>query len=160
MGLEELEGKELPTLNTKILVEAEAFYRIGIQAFKEMEEAVTQNGELLQKVSLFPAIVNTAFACELYMKNLLHEREGIVIEHHLDTLFEKLDETVKRVIKETIVSNKKGYTDEIFNENLKNISNVFVDWRYYYESNKAKPVNLEFLKIFAHALHAFIVLYN
>lgn len=162
MGLEELAGKELPELNSNILIEAEAFYRIGVVAFKEMEDAIKEDGEFLQKIKIFPAIVNTALACELYLKNLLFEKEGYIKkEHRLNELFNKLDDTVKRIIKETIISSKEAYTSESFDMDLINISNAFVDWRYYYEPEKTgKPLNLEFLKIFAYALHRFIVVYK
>ena len=157
MGLESYVGKELPQIDAKKRIEADSFYQTGMYAFEKMNKSLTEDGNIIDKMSVLPAIVNTAFACELYLKSLLKNTTG----HKLEDLFNAQDDIVKQFVKETIIKNNLSYTDTLFEEKLKNISNSFVNWRYFYETDKSgNTIDIDFLKTFANALRLFIVFYK
>ena len=93
------------------------------QDFKEAADAI------YEKEPSKPVIVNLAFSCELYMKALLmlqRKSHEIIIGHELDQLFSELDETIReRILRETNIRN--------WNRFMKDSSNAFEAWRYYYE---------------------------
>ena len=150
-------GKELPQINAQIWLEAECFYEIGMSLFDKMEKAIIEEESILNKMYFLPAVVNTAFACELYLKSLLTDTRG----HDIKELYDKQNDVIKDCIKDVIVSNKENYTDAIFEKNLQNIKDAFSTWRYYYEPEKdGKSLNIEFLKVFAFALHELKELYR
>ena len=97
------------------------------QDFKKSAEII-YDSEVLKTV-----VVNLAFSCELYMKSLLmlqRKSQEIVVGHELDKLFAALDEPVrKRVAEETTIKDWNGF--------MKDSSNVFEAWRYYYEKDKS-----------------------
>lgn len=88
-------------------------------------------------------VVNIAFACELFLKSILFEREiDCRKEHNLYKLYNLLPSDNKKVIKELHKSgniNKKS-----FELNLKEVGNSFVILRYSYEK-KRLAYNLQFL---------------
>lgn len=87
-----------------------------------------------------PIITNMAFACELFLKAILQRDGNKVKGHRLVTLFEQLEDNVKKDI--------VGTEDmEIFIDKLTNISDLFVNYRYMYEDN-ISSINYNFLKIF------------
>ena len=79
-----------------------------------------------------PVIVNLAFSCELYIKSLLmlqRKSREIVIGHELDKLLSQLDKPIQeRIFRESNIEN----CDEF----IKDSSNAFEEWRYYYEDIK------------------------
>lgn len=93
------------------------------QDFKEAADAIYEK----------EPIVNLAFSCELYMKALLmlqRKSREIIIGHELDQLFSELDETIReRILRETNIRN--------WNHFMKDSSNAFEAWRYYYEKDKS-----------------------
>ena len=98
---------------------------------------------------------------ELEIISKLYLNEKLEKEYKLEDLFNAQEEIVKQIIKESIINNTPSYTEEIFEKNLKNISNAFVDWRYFYETDKSgNSINIEYLKQFANALKSLIVLYK
>ena len=157
MNYSEVLGKELPQINPKIWLEAECFYEIGMSSFDKMEKALAEDTSISEKMYLLPATVNMAFACELYLKSLLTDTTG----HDLKTLFDKQADVIKSVIKNSIISNMENYSESIFEHNLEEIKDVFPTWRYYYEPDKdGLSLNIEFLKLFATALHSLKELYK
>ena len=90
-------------LNYKQIAEdARAFYNVG-------RLRVDEPSKWSIGYSSVPFWVNTAFACELYMKSIIcYYNPGTTVEdlrkisHYLDRLFEKLPEGVKREIREQI----------------------------------------------------------
>lgn len=118
-------------LKTTILQQAddfaEAYYRCRYGVNWQKDEF----GRMCAHVVNVPAIVNAAFACELYLKSLINEH---VETHNLKTLYESLDEitrnTVSLLINKKIHNYNQGF---IFDACLENAANVFVDWRYIYE---------------------------
>ena len=111
--------------------------------------------------SLFiPIMVNGALACELYMKSLIymdHAIEEKIKEHRLEYLFSQLQSSVQLSIKSKTVENivkkgEKNYTDEEFDSDLRKHTNVFIDWRYFYEHKECSSSML-FITCFLDALH-------
>ena len=105
-----------------------------------------------------PAIVNSAFACEVYLKTLLVSYNyTLKKEHKLKELYEMLPENDKEYIKrETTVNYGGGWKDGFGIERLVNISDAFVKWRYSYDYILGKTcsmqINIGFLNAFRNAL--------
>ena len=94
-----------------------------------------------------PDIVNSAFACEVFIKSLLVFNGFPLKEirgHELAGLLKQLEtkdlETVIKV-KDSFDSNE----DE-FNDMINNISNAFEQWRYVYEKHSSE-IHLNFLRL-------------
>lgn len=107
---------------------------------------------------LIPAMVNGAFACELFLKALLGVSPG---SHKLySDLFCKLDSSTAQQIEAVVIEcfKRKKRTiihSEQFISNFKDIERIFVEFRYFYEakSNK-KEYNIDFLEILVFSLKA------
>ena len=97
------------------------------QDFKEAAEAICE------KEPSKPVVVNLAFSCELYMKALLmlqRKTREIVIGHELYQLFSELNEDIReRILRETNIRNWDRF--------MKDSSNAFEAWRYFYEKDKS-----------------------
>ena len=95
---------------------------------------------------MIPASVNSAFACEVFLKALLHYSDiSFKKLHDLKSLFEKLPEDIKSFVKETTISQSGGMWKNYFGfEYLNNISKAFVDWRYVYEVDITKTGSIRF----------------
>ena len=101
-----------------------------------------------------PEIVNSAFACEVFMKSILIFR-GLTIDevykmnHGLKGLWGALEASdnaaADRVRKR--IKNELDLDDNLFDELLSNISNAFKKWRYIYEDHGGK-IHLGFLSTF------------
>ncbi len=98
---------------------------------------------------LVPEFVNTAFACELYMKAIA-KFQGIeeMKKHKLDELFKMLSLEAKEAIYDLWrVSNGNyisacDYARQMFSNNLEAITNVFVRFRYAHEWSES-TISLE-----------------
>ena len=104
-----------------------------------------------------PAIVNAAFACEVFLKLLLHFSQ-IKLEkiHYLNDLFENLPVDIKQEVKERTI-NKYGKWKNIWNqEYISQISKAFMEWRYIYEhdwsKSSVKEIEIGFLLAFRDSL--------
>ena len=125
---------------------ANAFLNVGHECNEQDRKA--QEADLLfgsDAFYAFPAIVNTAFACELYLKALIAKTQGShVMGHSLSDLFERLTEEDRLALREEYAS-RSQYSMEI-DEVLRIHSKSFEDWRYAYENGKeeieAYPDNL------------------
>lgn len=104
---------------------------------------------------IIPAMVNGAFACELFLKSLFtNEVHG----HKLDELLSKLEKEDKKTYDLIVLrcilalkasSNNNTYDDVAFINDLNTNSNLFVEIRYFYEpSLHAKAYNLAFIGVF------------
>lgn len=104
-----------------------------------------------------PAVVNSAFACEVFLKLLL-EVEQIDIEkgHYLEKLFNQLPKQVKTDIQQSTMQKYGAWTNAFGLNLLHQISDTFVQWRYNYEHDfrKAGTMKIEigFLVAFRNAL--------
>lgn len=95
---------------------------------------------------MIPASVNSAFACEVFLKALLHY-SGISAGniHDLKSLFKKLPEDIKNWVKETVKANNGGMWKNYFGfEYLDNISKAFAQWRYIYEIDLSNGGSIKF----------------
>ena len=87
-----------------------------------------------------PATINSAFACEVFMKAILRF-QGIKEPrtHKLRVLYDLLSDELKSQIKQSVSG---GYRDMWSNtwgkEYLDEVSEAFVDWRYSYEHDWTK----------------------
>lgn len=108
-------------------------------------------------------IVNSAFACEVFIKSLLIYR-GVSIEEIVDargrgehklrelwTMLENRDPQTADLVKQKIQELFNFEDDEKFYEMLDNVSNAFVYWRYIYEKSNGK-IHVNFLNFFRELL--------
>ena len=134
-------------------------FRVGC-GFSDCANACLATQEQQQSQLLLytiPAIVNAAFACEVFLKLLLHFSQiKIVKNHFLYDLFEILPVEIKQeVITHTI--NKYGTWEDIWNqEYICQISKAFMEWRYIYEydwsKSSMKKIEIGFLFAFRDSL--------
>ena len=96
-----------------------------------------------------PAIVNAAFACELYLKSLLGKE---LVSHNLMGFYRKLPPEIKNELR-SAYRLQKAFGFSSFEEAIGAVKNTFVEWRYLYkEKNKSQsnPKDLnDFLNIFS-----------
>lgn len=105
-------------------------------------------------------IVNSAFACEVFIKSLLvHGGKTIkdIRGHNLQQLWEwykDLDSNGAMVVKQRVESIFQAKNKKTFDDALNNISNAFEEWRYIYEKRHA-TIHINFLRIFRQVLRSF-----
>ena len=99
-----------------------------------------------------PYIVNSAFACEVFIKLLLAKNNIIKKEHKLKNLFDDLPVNVQESIKQNVLEHYIGWRNVLGLDYLEQISNAFVDWRYGYESIGVLSCDIGFLDAFRNAL--------
>ena len=102
-------------------------------------------------------IVNSAFACEVFIKSLLIYH-GLAIDdirgHKLKLLWSKyrtVDSTNATVIEQKMKDFFESENEDMFDELLDNISDAFEYWRYIYEKHGGK-IHVQFLRIFREML--------
>ena len=88
---------------------------------------------------LVPAVVSTAFAIELYFKGIITLENGHAKGHDLSQLFECLSLGSGAALIATLQLDR-----HTFDQKLKAISSVFVDWRYIFEQ-KSENLDLQIL---------------
>lgn len=119
---------------TDILLIADDFY----DAYKRCHEGknpVHFDGAIKYSACNVPAIVNGAFALELYFKSMLPPKTR---GHELKELYDNLSSEIKCEIKDAVTSHlTKLAWGKQFEEYLEDLNNVFVDWRYISEKNYA-----------------------
>lgn len=97
--------------------------------------------------NIIPSIVLKAFSCELFLKSLVTDEVKKV--HKLNELFEHLKESDRQAIKSSVISKLTikidGYDETNFEEDLADVANAFVDWRYFYE--EPRSIKMEFLNV-------------
>ena len=109
-----------------------------------------------------PEIVNSAFACEVFIKSLLIHH-GMTLEeirkksHGLKGLWEAFRE--KDAASATRLENEikqpfNSQNPDFFDDMLVNMSEAFKEWRYIYEGHGAS-INMNFLIIFRNRLRSF-----
>lgn len=105
-----------------------------------------------------PAIVNSAFACEVFLKALLlYYNIKLKREHKLKDLYELLPKNDKEQIKQgTLIKYPVGWENGFGLERLEHISDAFVEWRYSYEYVPGKrgslQIDIGFLNAFRNTL--------
>lgn len=126
--------------NTKVNHTPRDYYNNGLSFMKaawrcygkekDGQYRIIDSGEICQLPA--PAVVNAAFACEMFLKSLLvyygiQDRKG----HSLITLFDRLPEDSKNVIS-LFCGDKRDAT--VFRKTLSIHANDFIDIRYFVES--------------------------
>lgn len=114
----------------EILIQANAFSQCA-----DMLQERSRNYADVDSFMLYrPAIVNCAFACELYLKALLFN-QGKLRLHRLDKLWERLPQEMRTRL-ENELSEQYGASQDAFGiPYIKQIANAFQSWRYSYESS-------------------------
>jgi hypothetical protein len=105
-----------------------------------------------------PAVINSAFACEVFMKAMLSHHDALTPKtHKLRDLYEALPDKVREWVKFVTSMNCRDlWVDSFGFEILDQVSNAFVEWRYIYEHNWSKGatvhIDIGFLNRFRDAL--------
>jgi hypothetical protein len=105
-----------------------------------------------------PAVINSAFACEVFMKAILSFRDiKPPRSHKLKSLYVKLPEKEREWIKSVVSRGAScSWTDCFGFDYLDEISEAFVEWRYSYEivgkKRAVMQINMGFLNDFRNAL--------
>ena len=111
---------------------ANDFYSAYRRCIKGENPHVDEYGRHVMEVVNVPALVNAAFACELYLKMLI--KDDTTRGHDLEILFDQLEVDDKDKIRNIITERlKKESLEKGFDYYLKGISNDFEFWRYIHE---------------------------
>lgn len=128
-------------------------------AFKRASEMLNACSESIMSV---PAIVNAAFALELYLKSLniawqvadpatlegkkawLASRTALQIGHAPSRLYGALDQAIRSDLEERYRLRFQGGNPQTLEQNIKAFDGLFQDWRYIFEGH-AKSVDLHSL---------------
>ena len=117
---------------TSILLQADDF----AEAYKRCREGKNprrdESGRLCSSCVNIPAIVNAAFACELYFKSMLEPPPKN--EHNLFILYQKLPENKKQIIRDYVNDRFKGHPRYTFDYCMERAGDAFVNWRYVFEN--------------------------
>lgn len=105
-----------------------------------------------QRTLPIQAIVNCAFACEVYLKAIYafeYPEADMPWGHYLDDLYNQLPEEYK-----VKIENKLSflYKKEDLDRFLKGFRKIFEEYRYIYEMESDSRIHFGFLHIFASAL--------
>lgn len=109
-----------------------------------------------------PEIVNSAFACEVFIKSLLLHH-GMTLEeirrknHGLKGLwkaFRETDATSAARVEYDVTQPFNSQNPDFFDDMLDIMSEAFKEWRYIYEGHGA-CINMNFLIIFRNRLRSF-----
>lgn len=139
----DLTRKKMEDYSTKQIFDiADAFLKA---AERSCDSKPTEDGWVGPLI--VPAIVNSAFSCELFMKSILNINHSYEAGHKLKSLFEKLPVHIR----DAIITNDTKYD---FLIEIEKISNAFSEWRYIYEI-EVHSINLSFLMLFANVLKGF-----
>lgn len=113
------------------------------EAFQDIMEPIQPQIEMHLEY-IIPIIVNASFACELYMKSIL-VKSGLPVKklrkcgHKLDELFYILPDGQRNDIQKRMYN--RGYGNE-FELHLGEISNAFIEWRYWFEGTEKCVENI------------------
>lgn len=126
-------------------------------------ETEPNNIEYRMRSHTVSGIINSAFACEIFLKTLLisHGASEKILRgekgrkgHDLSYLWVKFKEYDKETafsIEQKMKNWFNSKNENMFYEMLEDISNAFEDWRYIYEKDCCK-INLNFLQGFRNLL--------
>ena len=118
-------------LQTNILLQADDF----AEAYKRCREGKNPRRDEHERLCCscvnIPAIVNAAFACELYLKSLLTNPPKK--EHNISKLFCLLPEDIEQTIRNYVNDQFKGHPVYNFDYCIERAGDAFVNWRYIFE---------------------------
>lgn len=130
---------------------------VDCATFCEREPKNIQTGVMSHMVA---CIVNSAFACEVFIKALLIYYGNTVDEIHghefykLWAKYKEIDIGSASNVEQTVKNIFNSKNENMFDDCLRNISNAFYEWRYIYEKHGA-TIHIQFLRIFREALREF-----
>lgn len=102
---------------------------------KESKNPRSNHGGIAFSVVNIPAIVNAAFASELYLKSMLTKKFK---KHNLKFLFDKLPGEIQKELEKQIKPEFDALNwEKDFMGYLVDIGNVFEFWRYIHEKDKS-----------------------
>ena len=126
-----------------IYQQAEAFKL----AYERCMMCINQNGAIILPI---PAMVNSAFSVELFLKAVIKEKTSECRSHKLSDLFNRLPIEIQQEI-----MNETNHSD--FETQIERFSDAFVDFRYIYEDIfKTKDLNLKFWEDFSSAIYKIV----
>ena len=104
-----------------------------------------------------PSVVNSAFACEVFLKALLlFYRTPQKKKHEIKELYGFLQDDVREQVKQLTTIYCGNWEDPFGFERIDNISDAFTKWRYSYEHDWSKSsimkIDVGFLTAFRNAL--------
>lgn len=111
---------------------ADDFYVAYKRCTEGKNPHIDESGRYVMETVNVPALVNAAFACELYLKKLI--KDDTTRGHDLEVLFGQLEANDKDKI-QAIISRRlqEESLEKGFDYYLKGISNDFEFWRYIHE---------------------------
>ncbi len=117
-------------LQTNMVLQADDFFEAYKRCLECKNWRKDEYGRNVADIDSIPAIVNGAFACELYIKSLLPTQEK---EHNLKLLFEMLPPDFQESIRNEVNDKFKDYAAYTFDMRLDDSANAFINWRYIHE---------------------------
>lgn len=148
--------------DTSIINIAEDFYEAYLRCSEGKNPTIDEFNRTRYEVVNVPAIVNGAFAIELYIKSMsaLSNKELIKKRHSIKALLSTLDKPIQDEIRQEVESKLEEY--QTYDECLKGINNAFTFWRYVHtkpdfgfglnETLKVLPIFLDSIRLIAKAL--------
>lgn len=114
----------------EILIQANAFSQCADMLQERSLNCADMDSFMLYR----PAIVNCAFACELYLKVLLFN-QGKLRLHRLDKLWGRLPQEMRTRLERELLERYGILHDAFGIPYIEQIANAFQLWRYSYESS-------------------------
>ena len=116
------------------------FYDAYKRCIEPKNGHIDEYGRECYKVVNVPAIVNGAFACELYIKAHL---PSDITGHKLKELFDYLPEKTRKEIEKGVFAKLKLDNNNFnFEDTLSKFSNAFPFWRYIHEKESLGELGL------------------
>ena len=140
-------------------------YKEGLEPFNGAAKVLHREAVSLSKngkasMLCIPETVMVAFACEIGLKTLLVKRQiEFRSEHKLEVLFALLGSDKDEIINRTIdifKKNRDEYCADQFWTELREVSNLFVQTRYFFEKEDDMRINIIFLLKFNQAITEYI----
>ena len=139
---------------------ADDFYEAYKRCTEGKNERIDERGRHTAEVVNIPAIVNGAFALELYLKSFIPacQIEPKELGHNIANIFSKLKQDLQERIRSDVEPNLKGWT-QTFDEAINGIGDGFEYWRYIHEKEDlgyGLNMMLNVLPLFLEAVRAMI----
>lgn len=138
-----------PTI-AAMFIQGTKFFDVFMRTYNSLAKS-----SISSDIAYTPAfLVNLSFSCEMYLKCLLYiYNNDFNRVHNLLQLFLQLNKNIRDEIKTSYKSEiiKLGYRHLLdFDYQLIQHQNVFIDWRYYYDSDSKHSIpgaDYNFLKV-------------
>ena len=143
--------------DTSIINIADDFYEAYLRCIEGKNPTVDEFNRTCYEVVNVPAIVNGAFAIELYIESMSRasKRKLKKMNHNIKDLLLTLDQSIQAEIKKEVEPKLESY--QIYDDCLDGINNAFVFWRYIHtEKDFGFGLNdtLKVLPLFLNAIRA------